>query len=994
MSQVNEKLDLTRIRARLASSQGPRYWRSLEELAETSSFKEFLQREFPEQASEWNDSHGRRNFLKLMGASLALAGLTACTRQPEEKIMPYVRAPEEVIPGRPLFYATAMPLSGVGTGLLVESHMGRPTKVEGNPEHPASLGAADAISQASVLTLYDPDRSRTLKSIGEIRTWSSFLGEFRSAISAQKLKKGNGLRILTETITSPTIAAQIRAVQEAFPEAKWHQWEPAGEHSARAGAQLAFGEAVNTYYELDKADVILSLDADFLGSGPASLRCARQFSNRRRVTGNKADISRLYVVESTPTVTGGRADHRLPLRTSEMEGFAWALAAKLGVAGSAKRGAAYTANAKFIDVVARDLRQHGAASVVIAGAQQSPAVHALAHGINQALGNNGTTVVHTDPIEANPVDQVASLKDLLKDLDQGAVDLLLILGGNPVYNAPADLNFRERFMKAKARVHLSLYEDETSELSHWHVPAAHYLEMWSDIRAFDGTVSIIQPLIAPLYHGRSPHEVLQLLADRPERSAYDTLRDYWTGRRGAADFEKWWRKSVHDGVIAGSALPPKKVAIKAGWEKALPESGSHKGLEVVFKPDPTVYDGQFANNGWLQEAPKPITKLTWDNTAQIGPLTAQRLGLQSEDLVELRCRGRVVRAPVWIVPGHAPDSITVHLGYGRSRAGRVGSGVGFNAYSIRAAESLWRADSVELRKLNQKFRLANTQEHHSMEGRHLVRSGTLDEYAKHPNFAQEMEPQPPRELTLYKEEHKYDGYSWGMAIDLNACIGCNACVVACQAENNVPVVGKDQVSRGREMHWIRVDRYYEGNLDNPQTHHQPVMCVHCENAPCEVVCPVAATVHNNEGLNDMVYNRCVGTRYCSNNCPYKVRRFNFLLYADFETPSLQLGRNPDVTVRSRGVMEKCTYCVQRINQARIDAKREDRQIRDGEVVTACQATCPAQAIVFGNLNDPGSKVAQWKKEQRNYALLAEVNTRPRTSYLASLRNPNPELESV
>jgi molybdopterin-containing oxidoreductase family iron-sulfur binding subunit len=544
----------------------------------------------------------------------------------------------------------------------------------------------------------------------------------------------------------------------------------------------------------------------------------------------------------------------------------------------------------------------------------------------------------------------------------------------------------------KFRVHLGLYDDETARLCDWHIPEAHYLEAWSDARAYDGTATIIQPLIAPLYGGKSAHELLAEILGQPGRTGYEIVRDHWKSQYRGRDFESFWRTALHEGMVAGTALPLKSVSLKKGiGETGKRGNGEGGGLEIVFRPDPTIWDGRFANNGWLQELPKPLTKLTWDNAALVSPATAERLGLSTGDVVDLQHGGRTVRAPVWILPGQAADSVTVHFGYGRTRAGRVGSGIGFNAYSIRTAAAPWFAWGLSIRKTGERYPLATTQEHHSMEGRHLVRAGTLAQYQEHPEFARKMGEEPTPEDSLYPKV-AYDGYAWGMAIDLSACTGCNACVVACQAENNSPVVGKDQVARGREMHWIRIDRYYQGGLDDPDVYHQPVMCQHCENAPCEPVCPVGATVHSSEGLNDMVYNRCVGTRYCSNNCPYKVRRFNFLQFQDFETPSLKLMRNPNVTVRSRGVMEKCTYCVQRINAAKIEAEKENRSIRDGEIQTACQQACPTQAIVFGNINDTSSRVAKLKAEHSSYGLLAGLNTHPRTNYLAKVTNPNPEIE--
>ncbi|HEV2983297.1 MAG TPA: TAT-variant-translocated molybdopterin oxidoreductase [Vicinamibacterales bacterium] len=997
------------------------WWRTVEERAEDPAFQEHLYNEFPSEIEAITDPVARRTFLKLMGASMALAGLTACTRQPPEKIVPYVRQPEELIPGKPLFFATAMTLGGVATGLLVESHEGRPTKIEGNALHPGSLGAADVFAQAAILGLYDPDRSQTLTNLGEIRPWSAFLGAIRAALAAQQPLNGAGVRLLTESINSPTLAAQIREVLARYPSAKWHQWDPASRENARAGAKLAFGKYVDAQYRVDVADVILSLDADFLGCGAGSLRYARDFARRRRP--EQADrMNRLYALESMPTSTGARADHRLPMKPSAIERLAREIASAIGSSGSGESRGSGGSNAaqgvnpatqKWIDAVAKDLLAHRGHSLVIAGDGQPAQVHALAHAMNQALGNAGQTVVYTTPVEAEPVNQLDSLRDLVADMNAGKVDLLLIVSGNPVYTAPADLNFAEALGKVQLRAHLSLYEDETSALCHWQVPETHFLEAWSDARGYDGTVSIVQPLIAPLYSGRSAHELLAAMGDRPERSVYEIVREHWNLPGAFSDFDAVWRRWLHDGLMPGTAFRPESVSVARGSDSASPtptESGSsirnpQSAIEISFRNDPCVIDGRFANNGWLQELPKPITKLTWDNAVVVSPATAERLksaespsfqggehGQIISDVVRLTYQGRSVQGTLFAVVGHPDDCVTVHLGYGRTRAGRVGSGAGFNANAIRSSSSLSFGTGAEITLTGERAPLACTQYHHLMEGRGMVRAVTRDEYVRDPKSVHEGDETPPKTLTLYPD-YKYDGYKWGMAIDINACIGCNACVVGCQAENNIPVIGKDQVLRGREMHWLRVDTYYRGPAEHPETFFQPVPCMQCENAPCEVVCPVGATTHSHEGLNDMVYNRCVGTRYCSDNCPYKVRRFNFLLYQDWNTPSLKLGRNPDVTVRSRGVMEKCTYCVQRINAAKIDAEKEDRPVRDGEIVTACQQACPADAIVFGNLNDPSSRVTKLKAEERNYSLLGELNTRPRTTYLAAVRNVNPELEA-
>ena len=1003
------KLDLESVRARIdqatahdaAEKTGPEYWRSLEELAGSEDFQDALHREFPKGASEWVDSVSRRGFLKVMGASLGLAGMTGCVRLPFEPIVPYVRQPENVIPGRPMFYATASTLGGYASPILVESHLGRPTKVEGNDQHPASLGGTDIFAQASILGMYDPDRSQSVMSMGDQRSWQAFLGAIRGPLSAQKALQGAGIRILTPTISSPTLADQLRNFLKIYPQAKWHVYEPVNRDNVLEGAKLAFGQPVETRYDLSKADVIVSLDADFLYAGfPGNTKYIRDFAKRRNPD---APMNRLYVVESTPTTTGAKADHRFPVRASEVEDIAHGLAYDSWLEGHSAR--AEDGVKRLQRLLGQELTDHSGSSVVIAGEHQSPAVHALAHAINNRLGNIGTTVFYTDPVNANPINQTESIKDLVADMRAGKVDLLVILGGNPVYDAPADLNFADALTNSKIplRVHHGLYQNETAELCQWHVNETHELESWGDARAYDGTVSIIQPLIAPLYNGKSALEFVALLSGQSDATGYDLTRAYWQKQHTGADFEAFWRKSLHDGWIADTTFGPKDLRFASVAPKVgeLPKVDPN-AIELNFRRDPTVYDGQFSNNGWLQELPKPMTKLTWDNAVLVGPKMAERLQIKTEDVVELELNGKKVTGAVWIQAGHPDNSVTVFLGYGRKRAGRVGTAQGFDAYALRSSAAPWIASGVTVKKTGETYKLASTQGYQSMDtpdGGHrpLVRETTLEEYRKEPEFAKEEEP--PKELTLYTP-YPYDkeDYAWGMTIDLNSCVGCNNCMLACQSENNIAVVGKEQVVIGRHMHWIRVDAYYQGDRDNPKAFFQPVPCMQCENAPCEVVCPVGATNHTTEGLNDMVYNRCVGTRYCSNNCPYKVRRFNFLRFSEFDVPQFEMMHNPDVTVRTRGVMEKCTYCVQRINHARIDAEtaavRENRpfKIEDGTLQTACQQSCPANAIVFGNINDPNSRVAKLKALDRNYGLLADLNTRPRTTYLAEIRNPNPELK--
>jgi MoCo/4Fe-4S cofactor protein with predicted Tat translocation signal len=1022
-TERQHRLNLGAVRAKLSGKSGKQYWRTLEELAEDPHFEELMHREFPRHASEWDDSVDRRNFLKLMGASLALAGMAGCGLQDTEHIVPYVKQPDGIILGKPSFFATAMPFVGDAVGVLVESHEGRPTKIEGNPDHPSSLGATNAQVQASVLGLYDPDRSQTVQNNGEIRSWSVFLDAAQNLATNLKATQGASFRILSGAVTSPTLVSQIQGLLKQYPQAKWYQWEPAGADGAREGAKLAFGHVVNTVYEVGKANVIVSLDADLFGSGPGHVANAREFARRRKLDEPSDTMNRLYVVEPTPSVTGSSADHRLPLRSSDIEAFARALAAKLGIgSGAPVSGEA----AKWVEVIAKELQSEHGSSLVVAGEYQPATVHALAHAMNAALGNIGKTLYYIEPPMGEGADNLEGIRSLCAEMNAGKVELLLMLGGNPVYDAPHDFDFLSKLKRVNTSIHLSPYFDETSEWCHWHVAESHYLETWSDVRAHDGTASIIQPLVAPLYYTRSAHDVIAAFSDKPGVPAYDAVRAYWTeaSTHLPTSMEAGWRKWLNDGVIPGTkspAITPELRLNAASLPSFQPVPADQ--VEFLFRPDPCIYDGRFANNGWLQELPKPVTKLTWDNAALVSPKMAQAKDLAHiiearggehgqvrSALVDVELNNSKVTAAAWTLPGQAENTIVLPLGYGRTRAGFTGTNKGFNAYAVRTSNALWTATGGKMTPTGDTYPLACTQYHFNMEGRQVLTTATLEEYRKNPDFAQEEKP-PEKGNTLY-EAFEYPNYAWGMAIDLNKCNGCNACVIACVSENNIPVVGKDQVMRGREMHWIRIDRYYtqtesatsgkatgdpseyQPALDNPETYFQPVPCQQCENAPCEQVCPVGATTHSAEGLNDMVYNRCIGTRYCSNNCPYKVRRFNFLRFQDWETPQFKLMRNPEVTVRSRGVMEKCTYCVQRINNGRINAEKQDRPIRDGEIVTACEAACPTEAIVFGNINDSNSRVAKLKAQQRNYSILGELNSRPRTTYLAAVRNPNPELEKA
>ncbi len=972
-------LDLSILRARLAAGQGPAFWRTLEEAAESNALREYVEEEFPGLSGQIPEGVDRRSLLKVMAASLAMAGAAACTRQPKETIVPYVRQPENVIPGLPLFYATAMSVNGYARGLLVESHLNRPTKVEGNPDHPASLGATGIAEQASVLDLYDPDRLQTVLREGRISTWGEFSVAFINETAGLRSRKGEGLAVLTGPITSPTFNDQMTRLRADCPQARWYVHNT-NNHSGRASsARKIAGRNALLTYNLSNVDVIVSLESDFLNVEPGGLAYARQFSKRRRVDNGNTPC-RLYALESSPTVSGSLADHRFRIRSSDVPTLTYQLARACGVPGPDTTVPA----PHWIATIAADLAQAKGRSLVVPGEFQPESVHLAAWAINDALGNVGQNV---SLLEDFGPDQTYSLEQLTRDLQTGGVETLIIVGCNPVYSAPASLQFADAIRKARVVIRLGQHNDETARLSHWTIPEAHYLETWSDSRAFDGTATIQQPLITPIYDGKSAHEIVTILLDKPDVSSHDLVKGYWRTGRKEQDFDSFWQKSLHDGVVPGTAATAITGTLASVTLAPIPPQVH--GVEVVFRPDPTIGDGTQSNNSWLQELPKPQTKITWDNVISLSPQMATTMKIASGDVLKVSANGATIEGPAWILPGHADESVTVHFGYGRNFLGRVGNSIGYNAYSIQNAASPFVVGAA-VTKTGKTYRLANTQETQTMAGREPVRAASLHEYKEHPDFPTLEEKPIPRDYTLYQNV-PYNGYKWGMVIDLNVCTGCTACVIACQAENNIAVVGKDQVARGRHMHWIRVDRYYAGNLDEPVTYNQPLPCMQCENAPCEVVCPVAATVHSDDGLNQMVYNRCVGTRYCSNNCPYKVRRFNFYLYSDWDTASLHGVRNPDVTVRSRGVMEKCTYCVQRIQEQKIKTEKEGRRIRDGEVLTACQQVCPTEAITFGDLNDKSSRVASQQSLKRNYSLLDDLNTRPRTTYLGYVRNNNDAL---
>jgi molybdopterin-containing oxidoreductase family iron-sulfur binding subunit len=976
--------------------------------------------EFAEGADLPPDEPTRRHFLQIMGASAALAGVGGCINQPQEEIVPYVRPPEQIVPGKPLYYATAMTLGGASIGLLVETHMGRPVKVEGNPQHPAvpsmriyangatpadlQVGPTDAFAQGLVLSLYDPDRSQTVLKNGQISTWDACYTELRAELEKLAASGGNGLRVLTQSVVSPTLIHQIEQLATVYPNMRVKQYEPINNDNALAGARLAFGQDA-LMSDVGSPEVMLSLDADCLADGSMKLNTA--FSLRGPDVGARC---RIYVVETSSTITGAAADHRLPTGPRGVIAFAMAVAQAMGFPkGDGPVQVLPSEQRSLVNAFVGDLQAARGNGVVVAGRNQPPVVHAIANWINVTLDSERQYVLPSSRgiVLGSLVD---SQRQLVEEMKAGAVTALVIVGGNPAFDAPSDSGFSAELKKVPFSLHLSEYVDETSALCRWHVPAAHLFESWSDTQAADGTATIVQPTIAPLYEGKTPHELLAAIAGQPAARSHDIVRTYWQREWGdiwwGDPIENYWQNELHDGVVEGTLFESVTPAIDADaiqrireHAAALLESPKEAELSVVFRPDASVWDGRFANNGWLQELPRPLTKLTWDNAALMSPQTADVLRVKSGDVVEIEANGRKVEIATLVVPGHPRDTITLHLGYGRERAGRVGNGVGTNVYPLRTSDAMWFAEVTSIRKTGRTHVLATTQHHFRMEGRDIVRAGTLKEYQKSPNHPAFMEVHGhgghgDHQGTLYPEP-KFEGNQWGMVIDQSACVACNACVIACQAENNIPVVGKDEVWRSREMHWLRIDTYYQGDGANPTVYHQPMLCQHCEYAPCEPVCPVAATTHSDEGLNEMTYNRCVGTRYCSNNCPYKVRRFNFYDYNMElrEDSTMQLRPNPDVTVRSRGVMEKCTYCVQRINAGRIAADIEGRAIRDGEVITACQAACPTQAIVFGNLNDPESAVSKAAESGLNYSVLGELNTRPRTTYLAVVRNPNPAIQS-
>ncbi|CDX22512.1 4Fe-4S ferredoxin iron-sulfur binding domain protein [Mesorhizobium sp. ORS 3324] len=982
MSAIADKrplsaIDTATLRRHLAASRD--MWRSFDEIAGTAEFRRFVEAEFPAIAERLPSEPNRRTLLKLMGASLSLGGLAACSKA--QSIVPYVRQPEMLVPGKPVYYATTLSSDGFGIGAIIESHEGRPTKVEGNPDHPASRGASDASMQAAVLTLFDPDRSRMPLKSGEPATYGDFLKAMAALVSKWTASQGQGSALLLEASTSPTIAAQVGALQARYSKLKVYRHDPLAAPAAGEASRALFASALAPLYRFDRADVIFSLDADFLGEGPGRLAYARDFAARRRVRNPGDRMNRLYSVESTPTTTGAAADHRHATRPSKVEDIAASLRATLsgqaGVSGS-------PVDPPWMAALAEDLKAAGRNALVVPGAHQSAFVHAVAFAVNASLGAIGNTIELIEPPDAIPVDGDLAL--LCDAIAQGSIDTVVVLGANPMHTAPINLDVHRAFLLLKLLVHHGHYRDETALLAHWHVPAAHELESWSDLRAFDGTVSLVQPLIAPLYDGKTVHELLSVLGGQFETNALSLIRQHWSSLDEGA-----WKKALRDGVVAESAARPASLMVPPDLGGLKPRHEDHDGIDIRFIADPWLRDGRLANASWLQELPRPLTKIVWGNAALISAATAQRLNIENGRVINVAGEGADIDAAVWIMPGHPDETVTLSFGFGRKVGSVAAMAEGYDAFRLRIGAQ-WVATGAAIQPRENSVRIITTQHHQAMEGRALVRHASLEAFRQDPHFVRKDAPPSPTE-SLYPD-WRYDQEAWAMAIDLSACIGCMACVAACQAENNIATVGPDECDRGQEMHWLRIDRYYAGPVSAPETFFQPVPCMHCEKAPCEVVCPVNATVHTHDGLNAQIYNRCIGTRYCSQNCPYKVRRFNFLDHQSFDKEEAgpeQAVHNPNVSVRSRGVMEKCTYCVQRINARRIQAQIENRPIADDEVVTACQQACPTRAITFGDLNRKDSHVAREKSAPQNYALLEELNTRPRTTYLGKIGNPNGKL---
>ncbi|WP_312514799.1 TAT-variant-translocated molybdopterin oxidoreductase [Stutzerimonas nitrititolerans] len=970
--QDRTPLDWKAIRERLEGERGPRYWRSLEQLADEPAFAAFVEAEFPSIAPQMD----RRRFLQVMGASMAMAGLAGCGK-PEQGV-PYVLQPEKIIPGEAQWYATAVTFAGYAQPVLGRTHVGRPTKLEGNPDHPLSRGASTAIIQAAILQLYDPDRSQAPRFKGVDTTWDSFQLEVSRLAERLDRQRGRGLHLLLGAHSSPTLQRQLGELLQRWPEARLYRHEPFDGDHYRA-AERSFGRPVETRYHFEAAEWVLSFEHDWLGAGPQELPHAVRWGERKRKAAGGEGEARLLVVESVPTLTGAKASERKRIEPEALQAYVQALAAALGE-GDGPAQPLPKERQRWIEAVANALKARAGRCLVTAGECTPLTVQAAVHRLNQRLGNVGNTLTYSEPVvwlEAGG-QRLGDLPALAEAIRSDQVDALLMLDCNPLDTAPADIAFVQLLDQVPLRIHAGLYYDETAAYSHWHLPLTHDLDGWHDSRAADGSVCLGQPLVRTFYSSRTLSEVLALMQGDLNPDGRAELRKTWQTLDDTA-----WRQALERGFITDTAFPALTVeAAPITWEAP---PAPVEGLTLRFLPDPSVWDGRLANLGWLQELPKPITKLTWDNAIGIAPKLAEEYGLSNGDLVRVTLDQRVVIGPAWIMPGHAERTLSLYAGYGRTRAGRVADRLGYDLAPLRTAADPWVRRGATLEKTGEFMPLATTQPFHLPQGKDIIKSEPRDEaYQKVPTeplyrFEQAKTlypPTPPSEPV------------WGMTIDLDQCIGCNACVVACQAENNIPVVGKEQVAMGRNMHWLRVDHYYKGDPAEPESSaFQPVPCMHCEQAPCEVGCPVNATVHGPDGLNEQIYNRCIGTRTCSSYCPYKVRRFNWFDWTGDDEPSIQHQRNPNVTVRSRGVMEKCTYCVQRISGARIAARIEDRPVADGEVQTACQQSCPTQAIVFGDLSDPSARVREGRDTKRHYALLEEVGTRPKTTYLGVVELP-------
>jgi molybdopterin-containing oxidoreductase family iron-sulfur binding subunit len=933
-------------------SGGRKFWRSLEEYQRSDAFGDMLKAEFPSLFEMW--SVDRREVLRVMGASLALAGVSGCKPVRSDDVVPFVNRPEGYLEGRTDHYATAVPFDGYAQPVLATTSAGRPIKLDGNPEHPAFRGGSTPFMQAAILDLYDPDRSQEPLFGGHPASWADFDGQMVKWRAAWRPNEGAGLRLLIGPTTSPTLLRQIAELRGALPQVRVHLFDPLSGYGAQPPEQLR--------PNLDAAEVVVSLDDDLLGPGPMQAINGRAWGDRH---GN-LDVSgrmRLFMAETTATQTGAKADRRLGIPPSRLPMLARAIVG----GGEVTLTEAELAWAKEARQALEGARGR---SLLTVGRFAPPELHAAALQVNQALGNIAKTCELAPPLGFVP-GSGESFIDLIRDIDARRVATLFVIGANPVYQSPGDIPFGAIYAKVPVRIHAGLHVDETAAISNWHLPLNHALEDWSDARSPDGLATIVQPVVRPMYDTRSVHEIVAALTNDEPVAAQQLVRQGWPQLAAGTA----WAGALKTGFVGSAAATATAAATPGAATSQIPAPKNGE-VEVVIRPDPTIHDGSFSNNGWLQELPKPLFKTTWENVVAVSPRLASELKVDSGDMLRVESGGRAVEGPAWVLPGQPESVVTLYLGYGRKRSGRIGTGIGYDAYKMRSAAQPWVAVGTVV-PTGAKTKLATTQEQHLMDGEveGLVRTVSPE----HPSAVLEEVDQ-----SSFYPKWPQGKPAWGMVIDLDRCIGCNACVVACQAENNVPVVGKKQVYEGREMAWLRVDRYYAGDPDDPETHFEPVPCMHCEQAPCEMGCPVHATVHSPEGLNLMVYNRCIGTRTCSSYCPYKVRRFNWFDYTTDAPAPTEAQRNPDVTVRGRGVMEKCSYCIQRIEAATVKADIENREVREGEVMTACQQACPAQAISFGNLADPESAVARQRRSPRNYALLAEQGTRPRTTYLARI----------